>query len=618
VVANAALSFGWIERWVSGDDVKLEVDGAWTVWPGTVHAESIRVYLNGNTQLTLSVADATVDVVLTELLTRRFHASSLEANDIRFRLRTRVPESKQNDPYVAAFPPMPELPGDAGIVRQPKQEKENEEEEKDKSKKWTVRIDNIDAEMRELWFLQYRYLGGGRVRGGFMKNPERFSVANSVQELSPGQLSFGEKQVISKNFRGRVQGHIPEIDPSDRGVLGLFAMVDADIRLDGDLLSLAHLGDYLKNLRVEGGDGPLKIRLGMQAGKLGPATRIDFATDEVRVIGDGYSVASDCELTAFMGKAEHVTAGDPSELPRLRSRAKLSTLSWARDTRAPFTLQLHDHEESAALSSLQIDQQTTLGDFYLHFPRIFSGDLDDLDNLLGPKRPIDSKRGSLRGNLTLTQSERGSLQGPLRLRFNDASVGFLGLAVGASGRLEGYLDVDLHARAAAIGKLSAELRPVTLRAGDARVSDWWLRLESPRVSTIGWPPERVTADLSIVAKDAEPILTALAKKDEVPEVVAKLIDLDNLKVEAKLRKRPGIFDIVLDDVESDVLDLTGRVRVDDKHGRYALVVGGKSVSLGIFKNGGDTELEAQAGQKWLTQKLQSFPPAPDGVRAPRR
>jgi len=150
------------------------------------------------------------------------------------------------------------------------------------------------------------------------------------------------------------------------------------------------------------------------------------------------------------------------------------------------------------------------------------------------------------------------------------------------------------------------------------VSDWWLRLESPRVSSIGWPPERVTADLSIAAKNAEPILVALAKKDEIPDVVAKVARLDDIRAEAKLRKRPGVFDIVLDDVESDALDLTGRVRVDRKHSRYALVVGGERVSLGIFKNGGDTELEAQPDPKWLNQKLRSFPPATDGAQAPKQ
>lgn len=617
VFTTLALSCGWVERWISGDDVKVEVDNpAWTLWPGTVHAKAIRVYVNGNTQMTLSVADATVDVALMELLNRRFHANSLRADDIRFRLRTRVPASRKDAPYVAAFPPMPELPGDTGIVREDDKKKEKEDDEDD-SKKWTVRIDDIDASMSELWFLQYRYQGHGRVRGGFMKGPKRFLVDNSIQELAPGTLSFGEKQVISQNLRGHVRGRIPEVTPEGLGVLGIFGVVDADIELDGDLVSLAHLGAYVDDLRVEAGAGPLTIRLGMQAGKLNPSTTIRFKTNDVRVLGDGWGIQSDAELAAFVGAAEHVTAGNPGELPRLRARAKLSTLSWAEGTSSPFTLQLHNHEESAALSARQIDRHTTLGDFRLGFPAITSNDLDDLDNLLGPKRRIDANSGQLRGNLLLTLSKRGSLEGPLRLRFDGASVDFLGLSVGGDGRLEGWLDVDPRARAAAIGKLSAELREVTLRAGDAHVRNWWMRLESPRVSAVGWPPERLTADLSIVAKDAEPILVALAKKDEIPDVVAKVANLDDIRADARLRKRPGVFDIVLDDVESDVVDLSGRVLLERKHNRVALVVGGKRLSLGIYRNGGDTELEAQADAEWLNRKLRSFPPAVDRARAPK-
>lgn len=614
-LTTLALASGLVEWLISGDDVRVEIENpAWTVWPGALHVKRIGVYVNGKTQVTLSVADARVDVVLSELFQKRFHVSSLSANDIRFRVRTRVPESRKNAPYVAAFPPMPELPGDTGIVRDESKEKKDEEQDKN-DKKWTVRIDDIDANIRELWFMQYRYLGGGRVRGGFMKGPERFYVDNSVQELSPGALTFGEKHVISKNFRGRVQGHIPEIDPSDRGVLGIFEVVDADIRLDGDLESLAHLGDYLDGMRVEGGAGPLKIRLGMRAGKLDPATEVAFATEDVRVLGDGYGIKSDCELAAFIGDAPSgAAAGKQGELPRLRSRAKLTTLSWARGKSSPFTLQLHDHEQTAALSATQIDRQTTLGDYRLRFPSITSTDLDDLDNLLGPKRRVDSERGTLRGSLTLELSKRGSLQGPARLRFDGASVGFLGLALRSDGHLQGYLDVDFKARAAALGKLSAELRRVSLRAGDVRVNDWWMRLESPLVSAVGWPPQRLTADLSIVAKNAEPILQALAQKDELPDVVADLISLDNLTVQARFRKRPGVIDIVLDDVQSDVLDLTGRVHVGEKQSHLALVVGGKRVSLGIFRNGGDTELEAQAGGEWLERKLRTFPPLSDGAR----
>jgi len=608
-LATLALSAGWIERWISGDDVKVVLDKpAWTLWPGSLHVKGIHVYLNGNTQFTLSVTDARVDVVLTELLQKRFHVRSLSANDIRFRLRTRVPESRKNAPYVAAFPPMPELPGDTGVVRDDDEEKDDDEKD-DHGKKWTVHIEGIDAQVSELWFMQYRYLGQGRVRGAFLKGKDRVWVDNSVQELSPGELRFGERQVISKNLRGRVQGHIPDIDLSGRGALGVFQVVDADIQLDGDLVSLAHLGAYLEGMRVEGGAGPLKIRLGMQAGKLSRATEVAFATDDVRMHGDGYAIKSDCELSAFVGEAPSgATSLQRGELPRLRSRAKLSTVSWARDKGSPFTLQLQGHEQTAALSATQIGRDTTIGDFRLRFPSITSTDLDDVDQLLGPGHRVSSDHGSLRGSLMLEQSKRGSLQGPARLRFNGAVVRFLGLALGADGRFESWLDVDLKAHAFALGKLSAELRPVTLHTGDARVSDWWMRLESPLVSAVGWPPDRLTAELSIVAKNAEPLLQALAKKDQVPEAVADAVSLDNLRIEAKFEKRPGVVDVVLEEVQSDVLDLTGRVRVDRNHRRVALVIGGKRVSLGIFRNGGDTELEAQPDASWLKGKLRSFPP----------
>ena len=77
------------------------------------------------------------------------------------------------------------------------------------------------------------------------------------------------------------------------------------------------------------------------------------------------------------------------------------------------------------------------------------------------------------------------------------------------------------------------------------------------------------------------------------------------------------IDVMLDDVQSDVVDLSGRVHVNGGQSRLALVIGGKRVSLGIFQIDGDTELEAQAGAEWLNEKLRSFPPPLDGMRAPK-
>src|SRR5690606_36985697 len=72
VVVTLALTSGFIEWLISGKDLKVELENpAWSVWPGSLHVERIGVYVNGDTQVALSVTDAHVNVVLTELLQRR-------------------------------------------------------------------------------------------------------------------------------------------------------------------------------------------------------------------------------------------------------------------------------------------------------------------------------------------------------------------------------------------------------------------------------------------------------------------------------------------------------------------------------------------------------------------
>jgi len=55
VLVTAALWTGVVERALASEDLKVEIDNpAWTIWPGRIHLEGVRVYMNGETQFTLS------------------------------------------------------------------------------------------------------------------------------------------------------------------------------------------------------------------------------------------------------------------------------------------------------------------------------------------------------------------------------------------------------------------------------------------------------------------------------------------------------------------------------------------------------------------------------------
>lgn len=59
--------------------------------------------------------------------------------------------------------------------------------------------------------------------------------------------------------------------------------------------------------------------------------------------------------------------------------------------------------------------------------------------------------------------------------------------------------------------------------------------------------------------------------------------------------------------ESDVWDVAGRVRKDDEDSRFAVVVGGQAVSLGVADIGHGLDIMPFAKTGWLNEKLAGFP-----------
>jgi hypothetical protein len=131
------------------------------------------------------------------------------------------------------------------------------------------------------------------------------------------------------------------------------------------------------------------------------------------------------------------------------------------------------------------------------------------------------------------------------------------------------------------------------------------------------PPTSIVSDLAITAKDAEPLLEGLAERNRIPTIFAKLTSLDELRVRAKLRNRNGALDVMVDSLQSQLLDMSGRLSVENDESQLALLIGGDTVSVGIHQKGGRTDVEAFADARWLNEKLTHFPGPRDQVAPPK-
>lgn len=598
-----ALTTGLVEKLVASEDLRVEIESpAWSLLPGDIHVGRIRIFMNGETQFILSADNLTAQVRLLPLLRRRFEVSSLATKNVVFQMRVQLDEEQANSPRARAFPPLPGLPGDPTLSRQ------TAERTEERSPSWTVALDGIDAKVQELWFMEYRYRGDGRLKGGFVRGPSVLRIDTSVQDLGPGLLTFGAEQVISRNFQGQVEATIPELDPSEHADTSFFEYVLASIALQADLETLAHVGAYIPgHPAVSGGAGPLDVKVRMTEGLLGPETAITFETSDVSLVGHGYGVRADWRLTIGM-------KGDDGALPHLDSTSRATYVSLSAPERKPFTIQVLNHEHTATLDSARIGETTEFESARLHFPQIVSKDLDDLDGLLTGNAPSSTQDGEAEARLTLTLDSAGRLVGPLRARFRDATLTLDQLHTRASGSASCEITVEPAEDRAHVRDLSILVRPAQFRAGDESVSGWWLNLESPRIDVIGLPADDVRAEFSIFARDAEPVIRALAADGKVPGFVADIIHLQNLKVVANLRRTPQTTDIMLDTLESRFIDFSGRVLRSPKHNRLALLIGGKTVAVGIAQKGKQMGFEALAGEDWLNEELALFPKPKQFVR----
>jgi hypothetical protein len=639
VLGTLALWTGLVERILKSEDLRVEIDNpAYTIWPGHVHAKRVAIFVNGETQFILEGHHLTTVIRLFPLFRHRVHVTHLGADGVRYQMRVQVEDPRGIEERLAAYPPLPGLPG-ANVVREKEAAKT---EERDKS--WTVEVEGIDVEVAELWFMEYRYLGDGTLKGEFLVGPQIMRVGTSVQDLGPGQLRFGADHVIAENFGGRVTATIPEVNPEEHADESFLDLVTARIALKGDVQSMKHIGAYFESIDVADGKGPFKADVALEKGWLGTHSTIGYQTDSIRLNGDELAIETDWKLDIDVQSDEaKQTAAEPkttpargskpardqsrldirsskpasSARPHIQSNAKTTYVTFSKRPKTGFTVQLKRHSQEATLQSTQIGSGMALKQALIDLPIIQTSDLDDLDAALDKGTPLSVQRGSALGSLKLSVDENYVARGPFSMRMDGVKFRLFGVDLATNARTSTGILFDLKRKNTALRDFQFSVVDASMHVGDEDVDDWWAILSSERIAASKMPPESYQATIRFRAKDAEPILEALAEKDQLNDLIAKFTSLDDLTLVAKVRGKGKILDVTIESMESDVWDAAGRYYSDGKRGRLALVVGGKAVSIGIASDGKNTSIVPFARADWLNAQLRAFPRPLEQVEPPK-
>jgi len=474
VLGTLALWTGFVEWLILSEDVKVEFENpSYTIWPGKVHLKHVKIYVNGDTQFTLEGDDLVTNFSVIGFFRHRVQVSKLAAHDVRYRMRVQVKDQTNMHQRLQAYPRLEGLPG-VNVIREGAAAKTEEREQS-----WTVAVEGLDIHVAELWFFEYRYLGSGKLRGGFLIGPQVMQVTTAVQDIGPGELRFGEKDAIAKNFRGQVTCNIPKVNPEQHADASFMELVSARVNLKMDVVSLLNVGAYWDEFEVHGGAGPLALDLFLEKGYLGQKSNLDFQTASVGLKGDGFGLTTDSHL--------HFDAAAEKGLPLGSADFKSTYLSFSRKDRH-FTIQSHGNHAEAALDTIRLGGATDLKRAQLRMPNIISKDLHDLGVLLPEKSTFDVEAGEARASLKLDMDSKYWATGPLEAEILRTKLSAAGVELSGNTWFRSQVRVNPKLKTNLLEDVILRLRNVDMHVKDESVASWWMDVSSKRLALYDTQP----------------------------------------------------------------------------------------------------------------------------------
>jgi hypothetical protein len=309
IFGNLFLRFG-LRRIANGSpqEVMLEYESAYTLWPGTASIRGYRLRSQDtHIQWRLDVEHADITVDLLALFRRTFHATRIRAEGVSFRLRRKLSDAAA--PSAGALPPIEGYDDPPMKAIGPPGPPTTDAEYADVM----VNLEDTEASVREIWVDEFRILGPAHVKGRWFFKPERLMQLGPVAlDIDSGELEVGGERVLTSldahltstvgviDFRGPMTGNVRAI--SGRGAI--------DAQVTSLELVRLYLGDP-PAFHVDG-SGALHFSLLVEHGRAMPGTRVLVESDHLVIGTKGVeaTVAFACEARVDAGRDAPIATGD--------------------------------------------------------------------------------------------------------------------------------------------------------------------------------------------------------------------------------------------------------------------------------------------------------------------
>ncbi len=540
-----------------------------------LHLEAV----DSNVHLSLDVPRGRADILLHELLRRRFVARDVTGEHLVLRVRPKFEQLSER--RRAALPPLSEPSGTS--------------EPREPSYLWPLRIANSDADYDELWISELRYRGNAHVRGGFELVPQQsLGIDPSEVELRGGVLTYGPEQ------RALELGHAQVYASLDQtGVDQLPGQWDqrlaARIDLAGKVVDVAFLESLSTELQgLSGGSGELTLRAAAERGRWADDLELSYSSRDVAYARGPWRGSSAFSMRA--GSALRSSSARPGQ-EALPVSLRIERLRLDAHGRRVVTLeqlqaeaQLSDtfpfappHALTLELQGLSLDQ------------------LEALPERLRPGRfqPRSAELGRASAELVWRD---GVASGRAEVRFRGASFAIGDWSLRQSGKLtlQGMRwkpEAPLHIGAATLDLDSVDIR----HPGTDEIDSWRLSaaLEDVRFSPL---TRHWTADFLLAGDDAKPVL-ALLGVHGLPPGASDFLAMPGLKVRGSVDLAPKRQEISVERAVSKTIDVKGRLLRLGEQNHAAFLFKAAPLSLGVEVQPEGTHAKPFAGEGWLDQQL---------------
>ncbi len=570
LIANVLIGTSLLEKAVTSDDeqVLLHYESAWSWLPGrvTVKGLSLRVQ-DSNIQFQLGIDRATLRIDLFSLARRTFSASHIEADGVTFHFRHKFLPMQVNERRAAAYPPIPgfsDPPLKARYIDPPLTDADYN--------LWTVELSDVNAATRDLWFMEWRFLGHASVTGAFRLKPVRaLRIDPTVLRIQDGAFSIGGKDVLSA-VTGSLETHVGTFDVRSRTGLDVLQQIDARIDLDGKVATIQPLGAMYggdPSMKLARGEGGLAVHVAINAGRVAPQSLIEYRSTDVAaqltqglVHGDLRAVVRVLANRLVLGV--YVTAvvlmRDDVELARVRAFAAGVDVN-GTDLWRPFAVASGSVSvEKAAIAHLDAVQPLMPHGVVLH-----GGSAE-----LSGQADVAPDAVTLHADATM----------------HKAHVGMGKVDVTASGEARVSLkpNADQHG---ARGEASLAVQGVSVRMGEAQGDGLWLKA---RASGQFLPALDVSVTLSSGPEDA---LRRLALGNAfLPKVVLALFGGEPVRAKGRVRASKGRVSVVVASAKDAGIEASGTYRSVKGHGEQGdFLVHLGPINLAVTIRGADVSVK---------------------------